>query len=455
MTFAFSFYKLFERDLHQWARGGHVGQHGSGESLRIEKPLPKSVNVSAVVVFADHSDRFYFKDRHNRYETGGIGCVRIYGDTSEGAYPIEMSGHLWEENPGFTLFGGMGFFDETSPPEWDSFGKIRFVLPLLEFRGTKRGRTIVLNVVSSEYPSRHHAVEKILRELQSLDTAMPHAPDSVMPSYTETLVPEREKWQVLVNEALAWLRENGARKVVLARKNILAARTLWDPVSLFHCLERMKENSFLFFCRQKNGDAFLGRSPERLFRLSSGILASDAIAGTRRRGDNPVQDDRLATELMASAKDLLEHRFVVDYIREQMAFFCKNVSVEVSRSPLKLRHLQHILTRISGSIKKDLGPVDILHRLHPTPAVGGMPPGLSRALIQRLEPFGRGWFGAPVGWMTKDAAEFAVGIRSALVHGDELHLFGGAGIVIGSDAGMEWKETGHKMENFTRILRGC
>jgi hypothetical protein len=58
-----------------------------------------------------------------------------------------MSGHLWEENPGFTLFGGMGFFDETPPPEWDSFGKIRFVLPLLEFHGTKRHRTIVLNVV--------------------------------------------------------------------------------------------------------------------------------------------------------------------------------------------------------------------------------------------------------------------------------------------------------------------
>jgi menaquinone-specific isochorismate synthase len=102
-----------------------------------------------------------------------------------------------------------------------------------------------------------------------------------------------------------------------------------------------------------------------------------------------------------------------------------------------------------------MGLIDILHRLHPTPAVGGMPPGLSRALIQRLEPFGRGWFGAPVGWMTKDAAEFAVGIRSALVRGNELHLFGGAGIVIGSDAGMEWQETVHKMENFARILRGC
>ncbi|MFO8112843.1 MAG: isochorismate synthase [Desulfosalsimonadaceae bacterium] len=434
---------------------GPVLPHGRGVPVRIEKRLPPGVNISAVVGSSTGMDRFYFKDRRNRYETGAIGCVRVYGSESDSAFPIEQADRLWEEDPRFTLFGGMRFFDEPPPPEWDSFGSIRFVLPLLELYGEENVCRIVLNAFPSESASQPGFAEELIETLRHIDAMPPSVQDKGIPSFTETLVPGRQKWQVLVDEALGWLRENGARKVVLARKKILNSTALWDSVALFHCLDQIQEDAFLFSCWQKNGDAFMGRSPERLFRMGKGFLASDAIAGTRRRGEDPEDDARLSAELMASVKDVLEHRFVADYIRAQLAFLCKDVTVEASASPLKLRHLQHIITRVSGRVSNGHAPFDILSRLHPTPAVGGMPPKLSRELIMRLEPFGRGWFGAPIGWMRKDAAEFAVGIRSALVRGTELHLFGGAGIVTGSDAEMEWQETGHKMENFIRILQGC
>lgn len=455
MTSVFSFYRLFEKDIHQWAKAGPVPPHGKGVPVRMEKRLPLGVNIPALVGSAAGMNRFYFKDRRNRYETGAIGCVRAYGDESDGAFPIEQADLLWEEDRRFTLFGGMSFFDEPTPPEWDSFGRIRFVLPLLELHREENVCRMVLNAFPSESASQSDFAENLLETLKNLDAMPPSVQDKGIPSYTETLNPGRQRWQALVDTALDWLRENGARKVVLARKKVLKSTELWDPVALFHCLGQIREDAFLFFCGQKNGDAFMGRSPERLFRIAQGFLASDAIAGTRRRGDDPEDDARLSAELMASVKDILEHRFVADYIRAQLAFLCKDVTMEASASPLKLRHLQHIITRVSGRVANGHAPFDIMERLHPTPAVGGMPPRLSRELIMRLEPFGRGWFGAPIGWMRKDAAEFAVGIRSALVRGTELHLFGGAGIVTGSDAEMEWQETGHKMENFTRILRGC
>lgn len=455
MTSAFSFCRLFEKEIHQWAKTGPVPLHDRAVPVRIEKRLPPVVNIPALIAAAAGMECFYFKDRRNRYETGAIGCVRAYGSGSDGTLPIEQADLLWVEDPRFTLFGGMSFFDEPAPPEWDAFGRIRFVLPLLELHREENACRIVLNVFSSESASQSDFAEELLERLKSLDSMPISQEDKVISSFTEALVPGRQRWQKLVDTALDWLRENGARKVVLARKKILKSTALWDPVALFHCLGQIREDSFLFFCRQKNGDAFMGRSPERLFRIAQGFLTSDAIAGTRRRGEHPEEDERLSAALMASGKDILEHRFVADYIRAQLAFLCKEVTIEASAGPLKLRHLQHIITRVSGRVAKGHAPFDIMRRLHPTPAVGGMPPQLSRELIRRLEPFGRGWFGAPIGWMTRDAAEFAVGIRSALVSGNELHLFGGAGIVTGSDAEMEWQETGHKMENFTRILQGC
>lgn len=468
----FSFYQFFEKEINQSA---------PGRPFRIEKRLPFSVDISNIVVSAANMDQFYFKDRRNRYETGAIGCVAVYGGSSSEMDPAEadpaqfdpakfdlteQTDRLWKADARFTLFGGVSFFDDNASPEWHSFGRFRFVLPLLAFQGDKNGCSLVLNGMPAETESSgqndgridaetgEDIREDILAQLRHLDAMAPETSQTRIPAHTKTLLPERSEWQGIVDEALRWLYENGARKVVLARKKILESDVAWDPVVLLRGLAAIDEDSFLFFCRPKGGDSFLGRSPERLFNLSEGSMASDAIAGTRRRSEHPDQDEQLGAQLMASVKDIEEHRFVVDYIREQMARICDDVVVAASRNPLKLRHLQHIITRVSGRIKKGLTPVETMRLLHPTPAVGGMPPDLSREMIRRLEPFSRGWYGAPIGWMSRDAAEFAVGIRSALIRGKILHLFGGAGIVAGSDAEMEWQETGHKMENFIRILKG-
>ena len=451
MASVVSFYRLFEKDINRLGPAARSGR----TAFRIEKAAPFSVRVAEMVLSAAGMEQFYFRDRRNRYEAGAIGCARAFTGEGAGRLPVREMACLWEQDPLFTLFGGMSFFDVDTPPEWQSFDRFRFVLPLVELRKDVDGCRVVLNCVIPPGKTPRETGDDILACLRRLDSMPKQSPlPDKIPPYTETLVPGPSDWNALVGEALAWLRENGSRKVVLARKKIMRSPVPWDPALLFQGIGRIEEDSFLFYCRRKSGDAFFGRTPERLFRKTNGFLLSEAIAGTRQRGYSPDQDTLLESELMASDKDMEEHQIVVDYIRRQMSALCTDLEVVSAMKPLKLRHLQHIVTRVRGRERNGQDPVETLFMFHPTPAVCGVPPEGSREMIQRLEPFGRGWYGAPIGWMSRHEAEFAVGIRSALVRETELHLFGGAGIMEKSDAELEWQETGHKMENFTRILQG-
>ena len=97
---------------------------------------------------------------------------------------------------------------------------------------------------------------------------------------------------------------------------------------------------------------------------------------------------------------------------------------------------------------------DIVSTLHPTPAVGGSPTREAVAWIRANEPFARGWYAGPIGWVGYDSSEFAVAIRSALIDGTSLSVYTGAGIVPGSDPAREWQEIEDKMGTFLHVLAG-
>ena len=119
---------------------------------------------------------------------------------------------------------------------------------------------------------------------------------------------------------------------------------------------------------------------------------------------------------------------------------------------MRLAKKQHLRSNVQGTLKADVDDGMLLKRLHPTPAVGGYPTDNALPEIARIEPFNRGWYAAPVGWVGSDSAQFAVGIRSGLVEGNELSLFSGAGIVRGSDPDAEWREVENKIQDFIGIL---
>ncbi len=122
---------------------------------------------------------------------------------------------------------------------------------------------------------------------------------------------------------------------------------------------------------------------------------------------------------------------------------------------MKLTRRQHLWTPIEGHLHVHVDDADLLSRLHPTSAVGGEPTTEALRYIAELEPFDRGWYAGPLGWIARDSAEFAVAIRSGLVDGARLALYSGAGIVPGSTPQSEWDEIENKISDFVNVLRSA
>ena len=113
---------------------------------------------------------------------------------------------------------------------------------------------------------------------------------------------------------------------------------------------------------------------------------------------------------------------------------------------MALPNLQHLYTPLTGTLDGPLSALEAVALLHPTPAVGGVPPARAVAVIRESEPFDRGWYAGPIGWMDDTGnGEFFVALRSALVEGDHAHVYAGCGLVAGSEAVAEWNESRLKM----------
>ena len=361
---------------------------------------------------------------------------------------------LWKVDETVPVFGGFSFYPEDEAAcEWTLFGRFRFTLPFIEFRSDEGGLRISVNYINKKGHSTAAVARELCQALEALDAEHRTAPAILLPSIVKKeLIPEKAQWNHMVKKALHAIKEGDLKKIVLARKKIITHRNLWDPEQIIKTMAGIKENSFTFFYQIEDHIAFLGRSPERLFRMEDGHVLAEAIAGTRPRGKTVMEDEGLEGELLNSQKELEEHRFVAGFIETAMNRICTDVRKVSSEEILKLKNVQHIITRFSGRSPRYQTPLSIAQVFHPTPAVGGYPTEGISDYLKTIEPFLRGWYASPIGWMNKINADFAVGIRSALVNRNTLHIFAGAGIVRQSNAHAEWNETEKKMDNFTAVL---
>jgi menaquinone-specific isochorismate synthase len=208
------------------------------------------------------------------------------------------------------------------------------------------------------------------------------------------------------------------------------------------------------FCLQPtaNSGAFLGASPELLFRREGTRLESEAVAGTRPRSLDTVEDERLESQLLKMSKEQLEHRLVVDSLETTFCELCADFSQDTAPSVLKLSRVQHLRTAFSGQLNEGVGDDAILRAFHPTPATCGSPCAAAARFIAVNELFDRGWYAGPVGFVSRDEAEFAVAIRSMLWLGRKTHVFAGAGIVDGSESEREWSELEDKIAGVLHLL---
>ena len=220
-------------------------------------------------------------------------------------------------------------------------------------------------------------------------------------------------------------------KVVLARAE---SRRAARAPELSTVLDRLAERfpGCHLFAVVRGRRAFVGASPERLVRVHDGTVRATCLAGSIRRGADAAEDAVLARALQQSAKDREEHAIVVRRLTAALAACCDQVTAAAEPVLLTMENVHHLYTPVTAQLRADhpTGPLELLERLHPTPAVGGSPREAALRFIRQHEGWDRGWYAAPVGWLDAAGnAEFAVALRSALLDGQRATLFAGCGIV--------------------------
>jgi menaquinone-specific isochorismate synthase len=399
------------------------------------------------------SPKLCWAGREGEYGVAAVGAADLQeSDAPEDADALRkrLAPFLIAGDPETRYYGGLRFDPLREPDEeWAAFGAYRFVLPRFELHAGEEEATLACNLV---LPRDVERSAEILAQIEHLSFSQP-ALDAALPApISRTDDPGWEGWRYNIERALAAFSEGRLDKVVLARRTEFAFAEGVDAALLAESLEEATPGCFHFYVEPEEGAAFVSASPERLFRREGHAIESEAVAGTRPRGASEADDAELRDELLRSEKDKAEHDYVRVGIGEALGPLCEELEVKEGVSEMKLARRRHLISKVRGTLREGVTDAELLRALHPTAAVGGYPRGEALEEIRALEPFDRGWYAGPVGWIGADASEFAVGIRSGLVRGNRLALFSGAGIVAGSVPESEWAEIEQKIGDFTRMF---
>jgi menaquinone-specific isochorismate synthase len=350
--------------------------------------------------------------------------------------------------------GGLAFESDHAPtPPWKGFPAALFVLPSVQL--TRADDRTWLSVASygpdatpESVAARLDAVHERIEELPMM------RPSGRRPGIAATRrLTSKTEWVASVERVVSSIRDGDLRKVVLATALDV---DLDSPIDIPDTLERLRRTypeCYRFLVQPTDDCGFFGPPPERLVRMDGERVATEALAGSVERGDTPEADAALARSLEASDKLGHEQALVTDTIRERLEPL-GDVTVG-EREIKRLSTIQHLRTPISTVLDDRAHVLDVVEALHPTPAVGGLPPERARTVIRETEPFDRGWYASPIGWF--DAAgdgEFVVGIRSAVAGGRDATLYAGNGIVGDSNPDEEWAELGPKFRPILDELDG-
>jgi len=361
------------------------------------------------------------------------------------------------------VLSGFAFRSQIDPSvDWEGWGDGRLWLPewvVAEVGGTVR---VVLNAFLGKQESSDRIIEDLSSRMQWLHQVVGKARgmESLESIHTVASSPDGEvaakaAWGRRVGEAQNALEQGSVRKVVLARSERFSANQgSFDAVDTAFRMREQQKGCIVFFVRRRGGQAFVGATPEELIRRTGSEVATMSLAGTRRREDTDENADAaLGAELLSSHKDRHEQQLVTQAIME--ALFPVVEELVLSRVPeiAKLADVQHLRTRVEGRLRNDVSVFELADRLHPSPAVGGLPRVEALEWIEENEGLDRGWYAGPIGWIRPGGdGLLVIAIRSVLVDAEEATAFVGCGLVENSDPNSEWEESQAKLRPATRGL---
>jgi anthranilate synthase component 1 len=282
----------------------------------------------------------------------------------------------------------------------------------------------------------YHSSQDRSQALEDLSTT----PIDLEPlTYTE---PEtnlsQEHFENEVVKAKEYIASGDILQVVLSKRYSFTIQG--DLLRFYQSLRRINPSPYMYFLKMEERQ-IVGSSPEMLVRVDKDLVETYPIAGTRPRVADKRKNRALAKELLADPKERAEHVMLVDLARNDVG--------KVS----EYSHVQHIVSRVVGTLKSGCDSYDALRALFPAGTVSGAPKVRAMEIIEEAEPTVRGPYAGAVGYFSFNGnSDFAITIRTLIANGDQASIQVGAGIVADSVPEREWFETDHKARALMRAL---
>ncbi len=252
---------------------------------------------------------------------------------------------------------------------------------------------------------------------------------------------DREAFLAMVERGKEHIRAGDVFQVVLSRR--LTAPFRGDPFAVYRALRVLNPSPYLFFV-ELDTHTLAGASPEFLVRVERGVVETLPIAGTRRRGATPAEDEELERSLRADPKEWAEHQMLVDLGRNDLGRVSRFGTVQVVQhgEVQRFSHVMHLVSRVRGTLRDGVGALDALFATLPAGTLSGAPKVRAMQIIEELEPTARGVYGGAVGYLDyRGELDVAIAIRTAVFVGGQVHVQAGAGIVYDSVPEAEFEET--------------
>lgn len=285
----------------------------------------------------------------------------------------------------------------------------------------------------------------------ALETLKKPVPENLLHSRSAVPVPldvrsrtTRESYHAAVKKAVSYIFEGEIFQVVPSQR--FTAEFDLPAFDLYRSLRRLNPSPFMFYLAM-DGFHLVGASPEILVRVRNGEVTIRPIAGTRKRGETPEEDAALAEELLADEKERAEHLMLLDLGRNDVGRVSEFGSVRVTDSFVieRYSHVMHIVSNVTGRLKKPLDIVDAFFAGFPAGTVSGAPKVRAMEIIDELENTRRGFYAGGIGYFSGNGElDTCIALRTAMIKNGKIHVQAGGGVVADSDPEFEYQETINK-----------
>ena len=372
----------------------------------------------------------------------------------------EVSRHRQASLPGLPPFAGgaVGFFgydcvravEKLAPPNPDPVGLPDMALMLsdviLAFDHLRHEVTVLANAYPEEdggvEAAHARAVESIREVRERLAGPLPRSDAAGVreePTFESNM--PREAFEAMVARIVEYVHAGDAFQVVPSQR--WSAQVPVEPFSIYRGLRAVNPSPYMYFLDFEDFQV-VGASPEPLVTVSGRSVSTRPIAGTRPRGANADEDQRIAAELLADEKERAEHVMLVDLGRNDLGRVCEYGSVTVDDFMIVETYstVMHIVSNVSGCLREDVGAMDALRSVLPAGTLSGAPKVRAMQIIDELEPVKRGGYGGAIGWLAYSGdLDTCIHIRTVVVKDGVAHVQAGGGTVADAKPEYEFEES--------------